>query len=110
MLDSRDESLPSHDLCNRALGDLKMNFLVRAEGWRFVPMHVEMFRGRIADRNKPLGHAPVHSIIWNDRVRLFQLKEHQTNSTFPLLNVLNGGSYDLRGKVKTDFDPYALVA
>lgn len=96
------------DRFDDGIGDLKMSFTIRKEGWRFVPMHTEMFRGRIADRNQPLGYASVHSVTWNDRSKQFQLKDHQTGTTFPLLNVLSKRKYELRGKVKSDFDPYKL--
>ena len=93
---------------DEGIGDLKLHFVINKEGWKFIPCHVEMFRGRIADRNKPLGHAPVHSVIWNGVINRFQLQEHQTGSLFPLASVLSLKPYDLRGKVKADFDPYTL--
>jgi len=95
---------------NTGIGDLKMHFVIRPEGWWFVPMHTEMFRGRISDRNKPLGYAPVHSVVYDEPLSRFVLQEHQSGSSYPLASALSRNPYDLRGTVKADFDPYTLRA
>ncbi|WP_259947001.1 hypothetical protein [Sulfitobacter sp. W002] len=95
---------------DEGIGDLKLHFFVDETGWQFVPQHTEMFRGRIADRNQPLGYAPVNSVSWNKITRRFLLRDYQSGSRYPLASILSFQPYDLRGTVNTEFDPYSLRA
>lgn len=78
-----------------------------ASGISVVPYSVDMFRGNIADRNKPLGYAKVNEVVFRPDVNKFFLVNHQTGKS----NVLSGISSfrsQHQGIIKTKFNPYEL--
>lgn len=72
-----------------------------------VPYAVDMFRGRIADRNKPLGCARVNEVIFRPDANKFFLVNHQTGKSNVLSDITSFRSQH-RGVIETKFNPYEL--
>ncbi len=84
-------------------------FRVSLNGVEFIDYNTEMFRGRIADRNKPLGHAKTNSVSYDPITGKFRLHDHQTGKSNVLSDIYSFGG-QRRGIVNTNFDPYKLKA
>lgn len=84
-------------------------FRLDQSGLSALPYTIDMFRGRIADRNKPLGHARVNEVVFDPDTGKFTLVDHQSGQSNPLMDLRRFGSQRF-GIVRTDFDPYRLKA
>lgn len=74
-----------------------------------IPYSVDMFRGRIADRNKSLGYALVNEVVFCPDTNRFLLVNHQSGKSNVLSDVTSFRSQH-QGVIKTKFNPYELQA
>ena len=82
-----------------------LSFYVSSAGVSLISSSTKQFRGRIADRNKPLGHALVEEIVVKDgKVCII---DHQASRTIELQGVLEF-DYSNYGVIPADRDPYKL--
>lgn len=79
----------------------------RSNGITVMPYSVAMFRGRIADRNEPLGHAPTNEVVYDPVEGKFFLMDHQRGQKNPLMD-LDSFQWIPQGIVGTKFNPYTL--
>ncbi|WP_156955362.1 hypothetical protein [Polaromonas glacialis] len=82
--------------------------LDRELGLRPLPYKQAVFKGRISDRNLPLGYAPTNEVVFDDKASTFVLVDCQSGQRNVLVDFLTFDAQRL-GTVNTRFDPYQLT-
>jgi len=81
--------------------------LERKVGIRVITYDTEMFRGRIADRNKSFGYSPTNSVRFDPNSNGFLLVDHQSGKQNKLLDIYSHDSAK-KGAINSNFNPYEL--
>jgi hypothetical protein len=88
-----------------SVGGLFLTFRVSAAGVDFMPHRTLQFRGGLADRNEPLGHAPIYETAMEDGAPVFvDLQEGWRRRITDVRHF----DYKPRGTIKTSRDPHTL--
>lgn len=102
---------PEHYITQEATHGVSSLFTIFQLDWMsgttVVPYATQMFKGRIADRNRPLGHAQTNEVVYRPSEKSFVLIDHQTGKSNVLSDLYTFKS-QCHGTINTRFDPYQL--